>query len=169
MGYILDMKWNPFEDSMLATCCEDGSIRLWEFDTEKGLLINQDESKALVDLRLHQRRCTQISWHPIVKNVLMSVSQEPKIAIWNLDEGEAEVEINAPKVIHFAEWSAKGDRIVTTDKDKMIRIYDARSGKQLMVSSCLGVTHSQKYIQNIFLLIWLSQYLFIFYGKKEMK
>jgi len=133
--YILDIKWNPFDDSMLATSCEDGSIRLWQF-SDHGVLSNMDESKALLSFQFHQRRCTQISWHPIVENVLMSVSQEPQIAIWNLDTGEAETVINAPKVIHFAEWSIKGDKIVTTDKEKMIRIYDARSGKELM--SCKG-------------------------------
>jgi len=133
--YVLDLKWNPFNDGMLASCSEDGTIRIWEFDEKHGVLSNMDTSKALVEFAYHERRCVVISWHPIAANVLMSVSQEPKICIWNLDDGVCEVEIdNIPSIIHGAEWSLKGDKIVTTSKDKKIRIYDARK-KTLLVES----------------------------------
>lgn len=124
--YVLDLKWNPFNDQMLASCAEDGSIRIWNFD--KAPLINWDMDKAVLALEYHERRCTQVSWHPIASNVLMSVSQEPKICIWDLDDGTCEVEFdNLSSIIYHAEWSEKGDKIVTSSKDKKFRIYDARS------------------------------------------
>lgn len=126
--YVLDLQWNPFNDNMLASCSEDGSIKIWDVP-EKGFSINVDDSKALLQLEYHERRCIQILWHPIASNVLMSVSQEPKVCIWNLDEGVAEVEITQfPDTIYNASWSVKGDRIVTSCKDKKFRIFDARSG-----------------------------------------
>ena len=131
---MLDLQWNPYNDNYLATCSEDGSIRVWEIP-DRGLLTNWDQDKALLDLDYHQRRCVQIAWHPIASNVLMSVSQEPKVIIWNLDDGVAEVEIeDHPDIIYNASWSPKGDKIVTVCKDKKFRIFNARTGTKLLVS-----------------------------------
>lgn len=125
--YVLDMQWNPYNDNMLATCSEDGSIKLWEIP-DHGVVLNMNDDKALLTLEYHEKRCTQIVWHPTAKNILFSVSQEPKIVVWNLDDGEAHVEIDITQLVWNASWSLKGDKIVTTCKDKMIRIYNARTG-----------------------------------------
>jgi len=125
--YILDLQWSPYNDQMLASCSEDGSIKIWEIP-ENGILTNWEDDKALLCLDYHERRCVQIQWHPIASNVLLSVSQEPKVCIWNLDDGVAESEIDTPDIIYNACWSMKGDKIVTSCKDKKFRIYNARSG-----------------------------------------
>jgi coronin-1B/1C/6 len=126
--YILDIQWNPFNDNMIASCSEDGCVKIWEIP-EKGLFTNMEE--PLLSLDYHERRCVQIAWHPVASNVLLSVSQEPKVCVWNLDDGVAEVEIAHPDHIYNAAWSQKGDRIVTSCKDKAIRIFDARTGESL--------------------------------------
>jgi len=125
--YVLDLQWSPFNDNFLATCSEDGVIKIWEIPDE-GIHTNWNAEKAILTLDYHERRCVQISWHPVATNVLLSVSQEPKMCIWNLDEGTAEVEISSPDIIWNACWASKGDKIVTSCKDKKFRIYDARSG-----------------------------------------
>jgi len=125
--YVLDLQWSPFNDNMLASCSEDGSIKVWAVP-DGGIVTNWDMDRALLTLEYHERRCVQISWHPIAENVLLSVSQEPKICIWNLDDGTAEVEILCPDIIWNACWGMKGDKIVTSCKDKKFRIYNARSG-----------------------------------------
>lgn len=129
--YILDIQWNPYNDNMLATCSEDGTIKIWEIP-DHGLVLNIDDDKALLVLDYHERRCTQIGWHPTAANILLSVSQEPKMCVWNLDDGEANLDIDLSSVVWNASWSFKGDKIVTTCKDKMIRIYDARTGKLIV-------------------------------------
>lgn len=131
--YVIDLKWNPYDDSMLASCSEDGSIRIWQFG-EGGLITNIDSEKALLSFEYHQKKCTQISWHPLVSNVLLSVSNKPDIVVWNLDEGTMAVEIASPSILFGAEWSLKGDKIVTSCKDKKFRIYDARNGSLIVVS-----------------------------------
>jgi len=130
--YVLDMKWNPYNDNMLATCSEDGSIRLWDIP-DMGLLSNKEMDSSLLHLDYHQKRCVQLSWHPVVSNVMLSVSQEPKICVWNLDEGTVATEIeDIPDIIYNAEWSQKGDKIVSCCKDKKFRIHNARTGELLV-------------------------------------
>jgi len=130
--YVVDLKWNPYDDSMLASCSEDGSIRIWQFDTTLGLISNADQSKALLSFEYHQKKCIQVSWHPLVSNVMLSVSNKPDIVVWNLDEGTKAVEIVSPSILFGAEWSLKGDKIVTSCKDKKFRIYDARAGSLIV-------------------------------------
>lgn len=143
--YILDLQWNPYNDSMLATCSEDGSIKIWDFP-DQGPLTNWDADKALLNLDYHERRCVQIAWHPIASSVLMSVSAEPKVCIWNLDSGELEVEVPCNDIVFNAAWSSKGDRFVTSSKDKKFRIFDARSAECLFVVNGHEGSKSQRVI-----------------------
>jgi len=132
--YVLDLQWNPFDDNMIASCSEDGSIKIWNIP-EHGIMTNWDGDKALLTLDYHERRCIQIAWHPVAANVLLSVSQEPKICIWNLDDGVAELEIEGhPDIIYNAAWSMKGDKIVTSCKDRKFRIFNARTGGLILES-----------------------------------
>lgn len=132
--YVLDLKWNPFDDLMLASCAEDGSIRLWQFEDEKGLKTSWEEKNAILQFTYHQRKCVLVQWHPIASNVLMSVSNKPDIVVWNLDDGEASVIIELPSIVFGAEWSSKGDKIICSSKDKKFRIFDAKNGSKLAVS-----------------------------------
>lgn len=36
-GNILDMQWSPFEERLLATCADDGKVKMWVFDDFNGL------------------------------------------------------------------------------------------------------------------------------------
>ena len=131
--YVLDLKWNPFDDNMLASCSEDGSIRIWSFG-DGGLKTNMDQDEALLEFKLHQKKCIQISWHPLVSNVMLSVSNAPDVVVYDLDEGMSRAQINSPCLLFAAEWSCRGDKIVTSGKDKKFRIYNARSGDMIVVS-----------------------------------
>ena len=97
----------------------------------------------LLSLEYHEKRCVQVAWHPSASNVLLSVSQEPKVCVWNLDDGVVELDIEGehPDIIWNASWSSKGDKIVTACKDKKFRIFDARTGTKLLVSDQICNTY----------------------------
>ena len=57
--YILDIQWNPYDDNMIATCSEDGCVRIWEIPPQ-GVHRNWNDGKALVTLDYHERRCNQV-------------------------------------------------------------------------------------------------------------
>lgn len=71
-------------------------------------------------------------WHPSALNVLLTAGSDNLVIIWNVGTGEALVRIDShPDVVYSACWNWDGSRIVTTCKDKRIRILDPRSGEIL--------------------------------------
>ncbi|KAL7980252.1 hypothetical protein Chor_001520 [Crotalus horridus] len=84
-GNVLDIKWNPFIENIIASCSEDTSVRIWEIP-DGGLKRNMTE--AVLELYGHSRRVGLIEWHPTTTNILFSAGYDYKILIWNLDIGE---------------------------------------------------------------------------------
>lgn len=71
-------------------------------------------------------------WHPSALNVLLTAGSDNLVLIWNVGTGEALVRIDChPDVIYSACWNWDGSRLVTTCKDKKIRILNPRSGEIL--------------------------------------
>nr|XP_047902235.1 coronin-2B [Anser cygnoides] len=81
-GNVLDIKWNPFIENIIASCSEDTSVRIWEIP-EGGLKRNMTE--AVLELYGHSRRVGLVEWHPTTNNILFSAGYDYKVLIWNLD------------------------------------------------------------------------------------
>jgi coronin-1B/1C/6 len=87
---------------------------------------------CVADLVAHQRRVGTITWHPTAHYVLLSAGSDNKIFVWNVATAEILTEINDHNdMIYTAVWNYTGSRLVTTCKDKMIRVFDPRTGKVL--------------------------------------
>ncbi|MFT7816600.1 coronin-2B-like [Arapaima gigas] len=76
-GNVLDIKWNPFHDNIIASCSEDSSVRIWEIP-EGGLKRNMTE--AVLELYGHSRRVGLIEWHPTSNGILFSAGYDYKKA-----------------------------------------------------------------------------------------
>lgn len=122
---VLDIQWCPHNDDVIASASEDCTVKVWQIP-EGGLRLNLDES--VVDLVAHQRRVGLVVWHPTAQNILLSGGSDNKVFIWNVGEGEALVEIDFPDIPLSASWNWDGSRIVTSCKDKKVRVLDPRSG-----------------------------------------
>ena len=126
---VLDVAWCPHNDNLIASASEDCTIKVWEIPNG-GLTKNLTDCVA--DLVAHQRRVGVISWHPTAYLVLMSAGSDNKIFIWNVATAEILTEIDIhPDMIYTAVWNYNGSKVATTCKDKMIRIFDPRTGKLL--------------------------------------
>lgn len=89
-------------------------------------------TESIVDLQLHQRRVGLVLWHPSALNVLLTAGSDNLVIIWNVGTGEALVRIDChPDVVYSACWNWDGSRLVTTCKDKKIRMLNPRSGEVL--------------------------------------
>ncbi|XP_065415220.1 coronin-2B isoform X4 [Chrysemys picta bellii] len=128
-GNVLDIKWNPFIENIIASCSEDTSVRIWEIP-EGGLKRNMTE--AVLELYGHSRRVGLVEWHPTTNNILFSAGYDYKVLIWNLDIGEPVKMIDChTDVILCMSFNTDGSLLSTTCKDKKLRVIEPRSGKVL--------------------------------------
>ncbi|XP_078600315.1 coronin-6-like [Branchiostoma floridae x Branchiostoma japonicum] len=124
---VLDIQWSPWNDNMIASCSEDKTVKVWEIP-EKGL--EKSITEPLVTLGFHQRPVGIIAWHPSAENILLSAGKDNLVVIWNLDTGETVSEIAChPDLLWSCVWNYNGTRIVTTCKDRTLRVIDPRKGE----------------------------------------
>lgn len=62
-----------------------------------------------------------------------------KVRIWNVGTGETLAQMDHPDLIFHCCWNWNGSRLVTTCKDKKIRVFDPRTGKLKVVSNVLCI------------------------------
>ncbi|KAK8775774.1 hypothetical protein V5799_030880 [Amblyomma americanum] len=125
-GPVLDIAWCPFNDNIIASASDDAVVRVWQIPN---LGLVRPLVDPVVELPGHERRVGQILWHPSANNVLLSVGADCKIIIWNVGTGEILSCIDHPDMVFSCCWNWDGSRIVTTCKDRKIRVYNPRSGE----------------------------------------
>lgn len=128
-GPVLDIAWCPHNDNVIASGSEDCVVKVWQIP-DGGL--TRTITEPVVDLVYHQRRVGLVLWHPSALNVLLTAGSDNLIVIWNVGTGEVLVRIEChPDTIYSACWNWDGSQLVTTCKDKKIRILNPRSGEML--------------------------------------
>ncbi|XP_018332075.1 coronin-2B isoform X2 [Agrilus planipennis] len=125
-GPVLDIKWNPFDDNVIASCSDDCTVKLWRIP-DGGLSYHL--TNWIVELVGHKRRVAYIEWHPTVENVLFSASFDHLVIVWNVEKGEALNVLDChPDVIYCMSLNRDGSLLATTCKDKKLRVIEPRTG-----------------------------------------
>lgn len=140
-GNILDIKWNPFDDFEIASCSEDGTIKIWDIPRQ---LLARNLTTYKKELVCHARRVGLVEWHPTAANILFSAGYDYKVMVWNLDTKE--FAITSPvktidchqNVILSMSFNTDGSLMATACKDRKIRILDPRTGVVLQETSHQG-------------------------------
>lgn len=132
---VLDIKWNPFNDNIIASASEDCTVKLW-YIPDGGLGMASDLTEHLVELAGHRRRVTLLEWHPTAENILFSAGFDHRILVWNIAKGQSVNAIEChPDAIYSMSLNRTGSLLATTCKDKKLRIIDPRSSEVLRVGN----------------------------------
>ncbi|KIM60139.1 hypothetical protein SCLCIDRAFT_1185125 [Scleroderma citrinum Foug A] len=132
---VLDTAWSPANDTLVASASEDGTCLLWKvpdglFDgwTADGWEPHDLEPIARVDVS--PRKVGQVLWHPTAANVLATASGEHSVKLWDLaDPARPRSVLNGHgDTIQSLAFNATGSVLVTTCRDRKIRLFDARAG-----------------------------------------
>ncbi|XP_049766575.1 coronin-6 [Schistocerca nitens] len=125
-GPVLDIAWCPHNDNVIASGSEDCVVKVWQIP-DGG--ISRTLTEPVVDLVYHQRRVGLVLWHPTALNVLLTAGSDNQVAIWNVGTGDILVHIDChPDVVYSASWNWDGSQLLTTCKDKKMRIINPRTG-----------------------------------------
>jgi coronin-1B/1C/6 len=70
-----------------------------------------------------------VLFNPAAENVLASASGDFTVKIWDIESGSSKLNLKVGEVIQSASWSANGSLLVTTSRDKKLRVWDVRQEK----------------------------------------
>lgn len=68
-------------------------------------------------------------FNPAAENVLASVSGDFTVKIWDIESGSSKLSLKVGEAVQSASWSANGSLLVTTSRDKKLRVWDVRQEK----------------------------------------
>jgi WD40 repeat protein len=125
-GAVLDLDWNPFNESILATSSNDATTKIWVIP-EGG---PRSTDQCAQDLRGHSKKVGTVKWNPVAENILASSGADFNVCVYDVRSGEAKATIGGhTNLISSCEWNYNGSLLATTSKDKKMRVIDPRSGQ----------------------------------------
>jgi len=124
---VLDLDFSPFNDYLIASCSEDANVKIWSIP-EGGLESSSDE--AVQVLSGHQRKVGSVDFNPCASNVLATSSTDLTVRLWDIKSGQEKISLDGHSdAVQSVGWSWDGKLLVTTCKDKKMRLYDPRTKK----------------------------------------
>jgi len=71
-----------------------------------------------------------VKFHPTANNVLASAGADPIVKIWDIQKGESVLNVaDHADLINSLDWKQNGSALLTSCKDKKIRVFDPRTQK----------------------------------------
>jgi coronin-1B/1C/6 len=129
---VLDTDWNPFNDRVIASGSDDGKVFIWQVPENFTLHTDADEPTDVTpSLRLsgHSRKVGQVLFNPAAENILASASGDFTIKLWDISTGQSHLTLKHADIVQSLSWSANGSLMVTTSRDKKLRVWDVRQEK----------------------------------------
>ncbi|GLI80339.1 coronin-like protein crn1 [Penicillium ochrochloron] len=128
---VLDTDWNPFDDDLIASGSDDGKVFLWRVPENFTVRPDADaddiqDIAPVGKLAGHPKKVGHVLFNPAAENVLATASGDYTVKIWDIEAGAAKLTLNVGDIVQSQAWSANGSLLVTTSRDKKLRIWDVR-------------------------------------------
>ncbi|CAL0312850.1 unnamed protein product [Lupinus luteus] len=126
-GEVNCVKWDP-SGSMLASCSDDSTAKIWAMNYDKHLR----------DLREHSKEIYIIRWSPTglgtsnpnKKLVLASASFDSTVKIWDVELGKSIYSLSGHRgPVYSVAFSPNGEYIASGSLDKSVHIWSLKDGK----------------------------------------
>ncbi|VDM98640.1 unnamed protein product [Thelazia callipaeda] len=121
-GAVCDVKWNPFNDNVLATGSQDATVRIWHIDDMLRI-------HCLRICREHSRRVHTVEWHCTVDNAVFSASLDGRVVLWNIETDQVVYKIEDCYAVSIS-LSYNCSELALITRSRELSIYDARTGEK---------------------------------------
>lgn len=121
---VTDMDFSPFDESLLATCSADETIKLWRLcDPEQ-----EQPSRPELTLQPGQGRLEVVHFHP-TSSGLLAVATAKSPLIWDTSRQDAPLAAleQHSDQLQSLSWKRDGSLLASSSKDKMLRVFDPRA------------------------------------------
>jgi coronin-1B/1C/6 len=117
---------------LIASASDDGKVFIWK--VPEGFTLHTDaEEPADVSpqakLSGHMRKVGHVLFNTAAENVLASASGDYTVKLWDVEAGAAKLTLKHNDIVQSLSWSADGAYLVTTSRDKKLRVWDVRQEK----------------------------------------
>ncbi len=116
--WVTALEFSP-DGVLLATGDRNNGLIVWEAQT----------GREFFDLRGHTASLADVSWR-IDSNVLASAAEDGSVRLWEMENGTQIKSWGAHGGGVASARFAKDGRIVTTGRDRVVRVWDQNGGKQ---------------------------------------
>jgi coronin-1B/1C/6 len=82
-GPVVDFDFSPFNDSLLATASEDGTVKLWNIPEEG---ITKDISQSDAELRGHSKKLMFAKFHPSSDYTMATSGLDGTVRVWDIQQ-----------------------------------------------------------------------------------
>ncbi|KAJ3226026.1 Coronin-2B [Clydaea vesicula] len=126
-GAVLDTDFHPFNDHIIASASEDCTVKIWSIPQDG---LTENLITPVVSLNSHGRKVGHVLFHPTAENLLTSASADFTVKLWDISTGQEKQTLTGhTEIIQSLSYSYNGSLLVTTCKDKKLRIFDVRTDK----------------------------------------
>lgn len=74
----------------------------------------------------YHRKVGHVLFNPAAENILATASGDYTVKIWDIEAGASKLTLNVGDIVQSQSWSANGSLLVTTSRDKKLRVWDVR-------------------------------------------
>ncbi|XP_028401542.1 coronin-7-like [Dendronephthya gigantea] len=132
--FVNDFSFSPFNQSLLATCSKDCSIKIWTIPESH----NADDISNPELTLSKQKPVEAVLFNPAAENVLASIAGND-VKIWDISRGKDKISFNEHgDIVQSITWKEDGSQIATGCKDKKIRIIDPRTSVLAQETTAFG-------------------------------
>lgn len=123
---VLDIDFNPFNPNLIASVSEDCRCKVWGIP-EGGLTATMTE--PLQTLQGHKRKVGVVKFHPGANNIMGTAATDFSVKVWDIEKGLCVKSSDGQHtdIIQSMAWNYDGSQMVTSCKDKKLRVLDPRA------------------------------------------